>query len=435
MRKLFSYLILLFSLPAAAQEPVYTYQQVIATALKNNFDIQLAQNNAVIAGIQNTAGNAGMLPKLDLNAVGGKSANDIRQNFSSGLSVDQKGVKSSNITSGAYLSWTVFDGLKMFATKERLNLLEQQGQLSLRLQIENTLEEVTLYYYQVVKQQQLIKGILAAMGVSDERIRIAERKLALGSGSNVEVLQAKLDLNAQRSDLVTQKYLLNEFKNGLLVLIKEEAGSNYRVDSSFAFEPVASMESIRQRIEQSNTSLQIAQKNTLIYEQNTKELQSQYLPRLGLTSSYLFSRSANAAGFSLFTQNLGFNYGFTFSWNIFNGLNTRNQVRVAKLQTQNSVFEAERTRYNVFSAAHSAYVRWLGDSEILEIEEGNILLAEQSLKITTERLRLGLGNFLETKESQSSYEAAITRLVNARYNLKQSETALRKLTGELIREN
>jgi outer membrane protein len=435
MRKQLFYIALLFPLLCGAQESVYTYKQVIATALKNNFDIQLAQNNAAVAGIQNTLGNAGMLPRLDLNASGGKSSNDIRQNFSSGLTVDQNGVKSDNITSGAYLTWTVFDGLKMFATKERLHLLEQQGQLSLRLQIENTLEEVTLYYYQVVKQQQLIKGILAAMSVSDERIRIAERKLTLGSGSNVEVLQAKLDLNAQRSDLVTQRYLLNEFKNGLLVLIKEEPGASYKVDSSFAFEPIASIESIRQRIEQSNTTLQIVQKNTLIYNQNIKELQSQYMPRLALTSNYLFSRSSNAAGFSLFTQNLGFNYGFTFSWNLFNGLNTRNQVRVARVQAQSSIFEAERARYNIFSTAHSAYVRWLGDKEILEIEEGNITLAEQSLKITTERLRLGLGNFLETKESQNSYEGAITRLVNARYNLKQSETALRKLTGELIKEN
>lgn len=436
MLKRICYTILFLPLLTTAQQqaPVWTYREVVGRALKNNYDILLANNNADIARVQNTIGNAGMLPRLDLNASGSKSSNDTRQNFSSGLTVDQNGVRSDNITSGAYLTWTVFDGLKMFATKERLNLLQQQGELSLRLQIENTLEEVTLYYYQIVKQQQLIKGIQAAMSVSDERIKIAERRLAVGSGSNVEVLQGKLDRNAQQSDIIAQGYLLNDYKNALLVLLKEEPGTSFSVDTAFQFEPLQVIEEIKAKIEQSNTSLQIARKNILVYDQNIKELRSQRLPRLALNSSYLFSRSTNAAGFSLLNQNLGFNYGFTFSWNLFNGLTTHSQVKTARLQRDNTILLADQSRLGLFSEAHNAYTRWLGDRQILQLEEENIRLAEQSLNITSERLRLGLGNYLETKESQSSYEQAIVRLVTARYNLKQSETALRRLSGELIRE-
>jgi outer membrane protein TolC len=138
---------------------------------------------------------------------------------------------------------------------------------------------------------------------------------------------------------------------------------------------------------------------------------------------------------ALFNRNLGLNTGFTFSWNLFNGLRTSNQIKVAKMQNLNAALDVERTRLNQFSAAQIAYTRWLGDKEILLLEEENIKLAEQSLQITTERLRLGLGNFLETKESQSSYEVANTRLVNARYNLKQSETILKKLTGDFVKMN
>lgn len=78
-------------------------------------------------------------------------------------------------------------------------------------------------------------------------------------------------------------------------------------------------------------------------------------------------------------------------------------------------------------------MRWLGDKESLQLEEENIKLAEQSLFIMLERMRLGLGNYLETKESQSSYEAAITRLVTARYNLKESETKLKRVVGDFMR--
>jgi outer membrane protein TolC len=412
-----------------------SYQQVVAMALESNYDIQIAQNNKRIATKQNTLGNAGFLPKMDIVSTGNLATNNTNQKFANGLEVNQGNVQSNALNAGAYLSWTIFDGMKMFATKERLNLLAQQGELGLKLQVENTIQEVTILYYQIVKQEQLIKGIDAAMAVSEERIKIADKKKALGSGSNVEVLQAKLDLNAQKSNLIAQKYVLNEYKSNLLLLLKLDANKSFIVDSTFAFEGLQSMEEIKAQVDQMNTAIRFADKNVLITQQNVKELQSQRFPSLGLTSNYLFSRSQNEAGFALFNQNLGLNTGFTFSWNLFNGLRTSNQIRIAKIQNLNASLEVERTRLNQFSAAQIAYTRWLGDKEILLLEEENIKLAAQSLQITTERLRLGLGNFLETKESQSSYEAAITRLVNARYNLKQSETILKKLTGAFVKMN
>lgn len=436
MLRIAFYILLFLPLGCLAQnQSLLTYQQVIALALQGNYDIQIAQNDARISATQNTIGNAGFLPRLDILANGNLATNNTKQNFSSGLEVNQDNVKSSTLNSGAYLTWTIFDGLKMFATKERLNQLERQGELSLKIQMENTIEDVTLLYYQIVKQIQLIKGIEAAMSVSEERIKIADRKLTLGSGSNVEVLQAKLDLNAQKSNRITQKYLLNEFKNNLLVLTKTNLNTDFTVDTFFNFDGIKSMDEIKERVGKMNRSIMFAQNNVAIAGQNIKELRSQKLPTLALTSNYIFARSKNEAGFALLNQNLGYNTGFTFSWNLFNGLRTYNQVQVAKIQQLSAELRVQRTRDTAISAAQSAYTRWLGDKEILILEEENIKLSEQSLKITTERLRLGLGNFLETKESQSSYEEAITRLVNARYNLKQSETTLKKLTGEFLKEN
>jgi|SRR6218665_2510811 len=433
LKRIFLFLFFIPVFCIAQTAGTLTYQQVIEVALKNNYDIQIAKNNSTITETQNTFGNAGFMPRLDLNATGGVANYTTKQEFSTGGTVDRSGVASNNVTAGAYLSWTIFDGLRMFATKERLNLLEQNGQLSLRLQIENTMQQVTLAYFQIVKQEQLIKGISSAKAVTEERIKVAEKKLALGSGSNVELLQAKLDLNAQRSDLLTQQNSLAEYKSNLLVLLKSDPYSSFTVDSVFQFNDIKSAEEIKQNIEKTNTSLMIAQKNISINNQYIKEIRSQRMPTLALNANYLYSRSENAAGLTLLNQNLGYNFGFTFSWNLFNGFQTSNQLKVARLQLDNSNLEAESTKYILFSGANIAYTRWLGDKQMLELEEDNIKLAEESLKITTERLRLGLGNYLEIKESQRTYEDAVTRLVNARYNLKASETELRKLTGELVK--
>jgi outer membrane protein len=432
-RRIFFFLFVIPSIAFAQNDTVLTYQKVVEAALKNNFDIQIARNNSAIAANQNTYGNAGFLPRVDLNASMNAASNNTKQEFSSGLVVDKNNVASNNINSGVFLSWTIFDGLKMFTTKEKLDQLEQEGQLSLKIQIENTIESVTLAYFQIVKQQQLIRGIEAAKVVSEERIKIAEKKLSIGSGSNVELLQAKLDLNEQRSDLLTQKTILNEFKSNLLALLKTDPFTSISVDSVFSFDAIRSVDDIKQSIEKTNNSLLLAKKDILVSNQFIKELRAQRLPKLALNANYLFGRNENAAGFALLNQNLGYNLGFTFSWNLFNGFNTNHQIKTAELQLENTSLESENLKYVLFSSASASYYKWLGDKEILTLEEDNIKLAEESLKITTERLKLGLGNYIETKESQKSYEDAITRLVNARFNLKSSETELKKLTGELIK--
>ena len=192
------------------------------------------------------------------------------------------------------------------------------------------------------------------------------------------------------------------------------------------------MEEIKQKIEQSNQSVMLAKRNVQVQTQLLKESQSLVLPRVGLTSAYNFVRNENAAGFSLLNQNLGYNFGVNLTWNIFNGFNTRNQIKVGKFAVQNSQIEVDKMKFTFYNAAFSAYQKLLNDQEILTLEEENIQLAQEALNISLARLKIGLGNYLEIKESQSTYEESITRLVNARYNLKQSETTIKKLMGTLV---
>ncbi len=433
MLRIFFTIILFFPFSIFAQiNGILSYKQAVELLLKNNFDIQIAKNNATIADIQNTYGNAGFMPRVDINAGTSLASNKTSQEFANGLNVNQSGVGSKNINAGAFLTWTIFDGMKMFATKERLNLLEQQGELSMKLQMEQQIEQLTLLYFQAVRQEQLMKGIRATMQVSEERIKLYERKLEIGAGSNVELLQAKLDYNAQKSNLLIQKSLLSEYKSNLLALLKTDANASVEVDTIFEFENIKSLEEIKQKIEQSNKSVMLAKRNVQVQTQLLKESQSLVLPRVGLTSAYNFVRNENAAGFSLLNQNLGYNFGVNLAWNIFNGFNTRNQIKVGKFAVQNSQIEVDKMKFTFYNAAFSAYQKMLNDQEILTLEEENIQLAQEALNISLARLKIGLGNYLEIKESQSTYEESITRLVNARYNLKQSETTIKKLMGTLV---
>jgi outer membrane protein len=410
-----------------------TLEQAMDIGLKNNYDISIEKNNTTIAVNNNTLGNAGMLPKIDLQATTSVANNATKQEFSSGLIVDKAGVKSQNINSGVYLSWVLFDGLKMFASHQRLKELEAMGLLSTKILVENTLSQIIVTYYDIARQKQLIKGLSENIAISEERLKIAQTKFDIGSGSKLDVLQAKIDMNGQTSNLYVQKTTLSESKISLNQLLARSPETEFDVAELIPFESQMKYDDLKNSIQTNNVDLMYAQRSINLSNQLLRETRSQIFPKLNFNANYLFSRNQNQAGFTLLNQNLGLNLGFTASWNIFNGFNTNNQIKNARLQLENSNLEYNNIRTQIQVQLLNAFKKYEDAAKILTLEEDNTKLAKEAVDIALERFRIGSSNALELKEIQKSYDDALTRLADARYNAKVSETQLMKLNGGLLK--
>ena len=424
-------LFVVLSLTAGAQQ--MTIEQAIEQALKNNYDIAIAKNTAMQASNNNSPGNAGMLPRVDLNASGILANNATKQEFSSGLVVDKSGVQSKNITTGAYLTWTVFDGFKMFATLDRLKELENMGELNVRIQIENTLVKVISAYYTVAMQKQMINGLKENIAVSEERLKIAQKKFDVGSTSKTEVLQAKVDMNALKSNLIRQNNLLRDAKASLNQLLLQPADKEFDVADSIPLMNPYKYEELQNSIMANNADLLFAQRSIEVSKYMIREGKALTYPKLNLNANYIFSRAQNQAGFSLLNQNLGLNLGFTASWTIFNGFTTRDALKNLNLDLQNATYEYENLKSLTQLNLLKAFRKNLDDIDILKLEEESKLLAKENLDIALERFRLGVTTSIELKLAQQSYAEATNRLADARFNAKLSETQLLKLSGSIIK--
>ena len=80
-----------------------------------------------------------------------------------------------------------------------------------------------------------------------------------------------------------------------------------------------------------------------------------------------------------------------------------------------------------------AYQNYLNAVEILRGEEENMKIAKQSIEIAMERYRLSRSTVLELKQIQQGYEAAVTRAVTAKFDAKNAEIEMMRLSGALIR--
>ncbi len=440
---LFFLLLMLSGQFSSAQDSLMTVDKAIELILKNNFSITISRNQSDIAKNNNTAGNAGELPQLSLNATGSSASNNIKQVYSTGTDFSKNDVLSNNLNAYASLNWTIFDGLNMFALKSQYQELEAQGDLNLKIQIENTIEQTIQIYFNIVQQQQLVKALNEEIAVSEERAKIADRKFSNGSGSKLDLLQAKVDLNAQRSALMKQQTALEESKVNLNQLLARSLDTRFGVADTVIISYHPSYDQLNTSVFQRNNELQFTEKNIHLSQLNLKEIQSLRYPRISLTGNYVFSKVDNQAGFTLLNQNQGFNYGFTATMPLFNGFTSstgagsgysiHSAVKNAKLGILNSQLQFDQTKLVIESSLMNVYREFEDNKQVLKLEEENIQYARESMNIALERFRVGLSTFVDFKVAQTGFEDAMSRLVAARYNTKVSETALMRLNGYLVK--
>jgi outer membrane protein TolC len=141
----------IFILPVSAQDSVLTIQDAIKYAIDNNYGVIISKNEIEIGAINNNWANAGAIPLISVTANKVAGVNNLRQDLSNGTVTRKNGNTTQNFNAGLAVSWRIFDGFKMFATKKRLEELERNGEYTFRKNLNETVYNVITSYYNIVK--------------------------------------------------------------------------------------------------------------------------------------------------------------------------------------------------------------------------------------------------------------------------------------------
>jgi outer membrane protein TolC len=430
------------SLPSIAQQRFLSLQDALTIALENNYDIRLAKNDSALLALDYSYRNAVYLPRLNANLGTTWTNNHQEQEFSDGT--DRQGnVVTNNISGSVTLNWTLFDGLRMFALRDKAEEYARLGSLEVKNQVVNTVAEIINTYYIIVRQKQQLKAIEEQMSINQTRVDLSQRRLEIGLGTKQEYLQSQIDLNAQKSAKLHQETYIRELKSRLNQRMDPDMNNqqimttDYEVSDSIPIDFQLTLEEIQSNIEQTSPMLQINRKNIEIAGISIKEARAERYPIVEFNSAYNFSLTNNDVALNPFlplsNQNRGFNYGFSASIPILNYRNADRLVEQAKLNYdyQNILYASERSLLNL--NVINAYGVYVLQKEALLLEEENILLARENVNITLETYRLGTSTFIQLREAEKSLEDAYDRLIAARYNAKLAETELLRLKGDIVK--
>ncbi len=420
--------------------PALTLRQAVELALSQNYGILIAQRDIDIATRNVSRANAGQLPFADLNLTQSNNRVNLQQQFTGRDPRITNNVPTSLLNANVALTWTVFDGLGMFVAYDRLKTLEGQQRQVTRAAIEQTVANVTDAYFDVVRATGQFRALEAALRIGRERIQLTQAQVEVGVKAKVELLTAQVDYNADSSAWLQQQETLTSAQIRLNELLSRAPATVFSATDSIVVARGLARATIGDRVRTANPSLAAARLRVEVAEQGRRLIRASRYPTVGLTGGYGLTRNSNGAAFlpgtSQLTTNVnrqqGFNYGIVASLPLFDGFLRRRQEQNARVVVEQSQLALDQTSLQLDAEAEQAWARYQNRLRLLTLEEANQKLADQNVQIALERYRLGLLTPLVLREAQRSQLQAATRLLDIRYEAKQAETALRRLSGELV---
>jgi outer membrane protein TolC len=415
---------------AQAQE-LLSLEDAVKIALENNYDIKIADNNSKIDATNNNLANAGMLPSLNANFTNNNSQLNTTQTQADGSQRKLDNAKNMNLTYGVGLDWTIFDGLSMFARKEQLNVLEQQGKAELQAAILTRISDVYTTYFDLVQQQQVLASIDTAIVISNQRITTAQNRFSIGKASKLEVLNAQVDLNSDLSLQLRQKELIKISKIRLNELLIRDVQTDFKVANEVTFEQNLDFNELKATAEKQNPQLQAQILTKKVADLNLKQVRGNRYPTVRITSGYNFTRSEASLGFITQSSGQGFVYGVTATIPIFNGFLQNKNEKVAKYQVENAGLLLEQQKLSLNSQLAFLFNSYQTNLELVKMEEKNLEIAKQNLDITLAKFKIGTITTIEFRTAQQNFVEAAVRYSNAQYVTKLSEINLKELAGTL----
>lgn len=416
-------------LGVTAQETL-TLSDCISKALESNYGIRIAKNEEQIE--RNNQNYSSFLPSFSAEGTQKESIiNSKRKDANSGTEKKFSGSITDNYGANINLNWTIFDGLAMFTTHEKLNEFIAIGELKTRMAVENLIAQVNTEYYNVLVQKSLLDAAKQSLDLSRQRYEIALQKNRIGSLSGLELKQTKIDLNSDSSTLVKQQEQLRSAYITLNTLMNIDLHKRGYVKDTILLHPMYPKDEVQTLMLNNNTTLLIARREQKVSELDLKLARSAYFPSVDFTAGYSFSRTESPASISTFNQNTGPFWGFTLSVPLFNRLETRKKVRNAKIEIENSKLSYQEVELQMLSDLAQLYNSYENNLIMVGFESESAEVALVSLKTALERYRLGSLSGLEFREFQRSYLDAVTRKISAQFQAKSTEVSLLLLSGRL----
>jgi len=320
----------------------------------------------------------------------------------------------------------------MFIQKDKLTLLQKQGETAAKVTVENVLSEIIVTYYSIIQNKNRLKVLQDAINFSNRRRELVMLKYQIGSASELGYLQSIVDLNADSAAFLRQQVTLKNAKADLNNLLVTDVASDYDVSDTITFQQLPDYKTLISSLPVSNTQIELANQNSEIAALNYRITHSPKYPLISFFSDYNYNRSKYDFGTTSSYKNYGPVTGLNLSYSLFDGFSKRRNSANAMIQQQTSNIQLQQVTKDIESQVFQLYNNYLNNLKLVKFEADNLKISRRNTFIAFEKYRLGELSDIDLRQIQIMQLEAENSLLLAQFQAKQIETELLRISGKIL---
>ena len=413
---------------------ILTRDEAVKLALEYNYDIQVAQKNIESAKNNKSIYNTGFLPTA--SATGGAQIT-----YNAGENETVQGTQSFdaaeayNYNASVGVNYVIFNGLGRMYNYKQLKEQHDLTELQAKQIIENTMLQLSNSYYQIAQLSETMGILQNALEISKTRLKRAEYGYEYGQGTQLNILNAEVDVNNDSINLLNTKQQLANTKRNLNLIMGRALDTDFEVDTNIVFSMSLGAEELTAKALERNVQIEQTKSQLRNSEYAIKASRAGWFPSLSANAAYAYQGQNNPNGaFLTGNESYGPQAGLSLSWNIFDGGTTKTRTQSAKIALETQKIQQEKTMFSVQRDVLNAHASYQNALFVLQAQQASLITAQRNFERTNEMYKQGQVTSIEFRQAQLNQLNAQSSYSQAKYNAKNAELLVKQLAGVLLEE-
>jgi multidrug efflux system outer membrane protein len=394
-------------------------QELIRTALKQNYDLQLAAERINEGRAQVAISRSSLFPQIQGNGNfgGGKEHNfQTKYNF-------------LTLTADAAFQLDFFGKLRRATEASRAQLLATEDA---RQTVTLTLvSDVASDYFALLQLDLQLQITRETIKTQEDSVKLTKLRVDHGVATKLDVLQAQQVLDSANAQIPDLERRIAQEENAISVLLGNypQAVPRGRPLVKQPLPPEVPPGLPSSLIER-RPDIREAEQILVAANAEIGVAKAQFFPQISLTGSGGGSFGRSSAFSSLMSSQVGiWSYGAQVSQPVFTGGALRGNLRLAKSQHQFALIAYRQAIQRAFGDVSDALIGYQKFHQVRVRQEDTVKDLQESVRLSDMRYKGGTTTYLEVLDGQRSLFSAELTLAEARGTEYQSLVQLYRTLG------
>lgn len=394
-------------------------QELIRTAIKQNYDLQLATERIIAARAQLAVTRSSLFPQVQGNA-----------NFSGGKESDfQTKFNFLTLAGDAAFQLDFFGRLRRATEASRAQLLATEA--ARQTVILTLISDVASDYFALLQLDLQLQITHETVNAQIDSVKLTTRRLERGVATKLDVLQAQQVLDTANAVVPDLERQIAQEENAISILL-----GNYPQDVPRGLPlveqtlPPEVPPGLPSSIIDRRPDIREAEQNLIAANAEIGVAKAEFFPQISLTGSGGGAFGRSSAFSSLMTSQLGiWSYGAQVSQPIFTGGALRGNLRLAESQHRQVLIAYRQTIQRAFGDVSDALIGYQKLHQVRIRQQQSVADLQESVRLSFVRYQGGITTYLEVLDGQRSLYSAELTLAEARGSEFQSLVQLYRALG------